>query len=274
MLLQRAYVFRLEPTPEQAEQFASFAGACRAVYNIALEQRQTWGRGHGLTWVSQSRELTALRREFEWLAEVPRDSLEAAVAQLEAAFQRFFRKEGGYPRFKKKGDGDGFRITHGKGIRLQQGSKRCGSVRIPKVGWVRLRGFRPIDGDLRSLTITRRAGHWWVSIAWQREAAAPTRVAGAIGIDRGVAILAATSAGDMHSPPSFIATAAKRVATLQRKMARQVKGSANRRKTLERLGRARKAAGPDRPRRRPRRYSQPAGSGLGGRKRRRRCAGG
>ena len=240
MLIHRASVFRLEPTPEQADQFASFAGACRAVYNLALEQRQTWGRRHRIGLASQSREITELRRQFDWVAAVPRECLEAAVRQLDAAYQRFFRGKGGYPKFRRKGDGDGFHIPHDEYIGLRRGPHRAGAVKIPKVGWVRLRGFRSIDGEIRSLVVTRRAGHWWVSIAWRRETDVQAHSGAAVGIDRGVAVLAATSTGEMHSPPSFIAAAAKKVANLQRKMARQMKGSANRRKTLEKLRRARK----------------------------------
>ena len=240
MLIHRAYVFRLEPTPEQAEKFASFAGACRAVYNIALEQRQTWGRRRRINWATQSVEITELRQQFDWLGAVPRECLDAEVRQLDTAYQRFFHGEGGYPKFKKKGDGDGFRITHGDYIHLRRLTKRAGAVKVPKIGWVRLRGFRSIDGELRGLTITRRAGHWWVSIEWQREIVDPVPLAGEIGIDRGVAVLAATSAGEMYSPPSFIAAGAERVANLQRKMERQAKGSTRRLRTLERLRRVRK----------------------------------
>jgi putative transposase len=45
---------------------------------------------------------------------------------------------------------------------------------VPKLGWVKLVGWRPLGGDLRSITISRKAGHWYVSIAWRAEVADPT----------------------------------------------------------------------------------------------------
>lgn len=62
MLLQRASTFRIEPTDAQAEAFAQWVGACRFVYNLALEQRRDWHRpGRTFSYYQQQRELTALR---------------------------------------------------------------------------------------------------------------------------------------------------------------------------------------------------------------------
>lgn len=97
MLIQRANVYRLEPTTEQADAFNQWVGACRFVYNIALEQRRTWGKSHRLSYNQQQAEITPLRVEADWLRAVPIHALQMSVRALDSAFQRFFMELGGLP---------------------------------------------------------------------------------------------------------------------------------------------------------------------------------
>ena len=91
MLIHRANTFRLYPTPEQARKMAQFVGACRFVYNLALEQRRDWYRpGRRFDCSSQNRELAILRSEVDWLKDAPSSALQAAIkdasgGQLNAA---------------------------------------------------------------------------------------------------------------------------------------------------------------------------------------------
>lgn len=80
MILRKAHVYRLYPTPEQAATLAQWVGAVRCVYNLALEQRRDWYRpGRRFNFASQCREVTALRAEFDWLRAVPAHPLQQAV---------------------------------------------------------------------------------------------------------------------------------------------------------------------------------------------------
>jgi transposase len=82
VIIRKAALFRLYPTPEQAAQMAQIAGACRFVYNLALEQRRDWYRpGRKFTFASQCREVTQLRAEVDCLSKLvgwPRPCAEAA----------------------------------------------------------------------------------------------------------------------------------------------------------------------------------------------------
>ena len=91
MLLHRANVYRLEPTAEQANALAQWAGACRFIYNLALEQRRIFGRDHGINYYLQQAEITALRAEVDWLRAVPVHALQMAVRAVDTAFQNFSR---------------------------------------------------------------------------------------------------------------------------------------------------------------------------------------
>lgn len=239
MIVQRAYVYLLEPTPEQETFLAQTAGACRALYNLALEQRRDWWRpGRKIGLKSQSYELTRLREEIEWFRAAPVHALQSALKDLDRAFQNFFAGRAGFPQFKRKGEGDGFHLKDKSYLGFKRLNRNKGAVRLPKIGWVKLRGYRPLGGELRNVTITRRGGHWYAAITWQAEVsdAAPSSLP-AVGIDRGVKIFAALSSGQTYVAPSFFTRIEKKLASAQRTLARRVKGSANWRKQKAKISR-------------------------------------
>jgi putative transposase len=238
MLLQRAYIYRLEPTPEQETFLAQTAGACRALFNLALEQRMMWKPGRPITLKSQSRELTDLRGQIDWMRAAPVHALQSALKDLDCAFQNFFAGRASYPRFKRKGDGDGFHLKDKAYLGFKRLNRNKGAVKLPKIGWVKFRGFRALGGDLRNVTVSRRSGHWYAAVAWRADVADPVPTAlPPVGIDRGIAIFAALSTGINYTAPTFFGRIQQRLANTQRNIARQKKGSANWRKMRARISR-------------------------------------
>lgn len=233
--MYRGYRYRLYPTPDQEQKFREFAGACRFVYNLALEQRErdwTYWRDAGvrLGFVEQCRQLTDLRKEVPWLEAVTRSCLEQALRDLDGAYVRFFRGETRYPKPRRKGVNDSFRVK-GTEVSEQRLSAKWSAVRVPKIGWVKFRDTRPRPGDLRNVTISLDALGWHVSFACEFEAAT-VPVEGAVGIDRGVANTLALSTGEMVSLPTSLATLDRRYRRAQRVAARRIRGS-NRRKAAQ-----------------------------------------
>jgi len=239
MMIRRAYVYRLEPTVEQEAFLYQTAGACRVLYNLALEQRSQWWRpGRSINLKSQSHELTELRNQVEWMKAAPVHALQSALKNLDRAFQNFFSGRASYPRFKRKGDGDGFHLKDKSYLGFKRLNRSKGAVRIPKVGWIKLRGYRPLGGELRNITISRRDGHWFVAVTWQAEAADPaTSPLPPVGIDRGIAIFAACSTGENHIAPPFFKNIETKLSNASVKLARQIKGSARWRKQKARIAR-------------------------------------
>lgn len=229
MLLNKAYVYRLDPTPEQAAAFTQWAGACRYVYNLALEQRRDWHRpGRRFDWYQQKREVTDLRSEVDWLRAVPVHALQCALKAVDDAFQRFFSGLGRYPQPRRKGERNSFTLPDPSYLGFKRLNKNRGAIKVPKVGWVKFVGWRPLGGELRSITISRKAGHWYVSIAWRAEIADPPKSKlPAVGIDRGVAVFAALSDGRMVAPLNSFQKIEAKLAKAQRKLARKQKFSAN-----------------------------------------------
>ena len=229
MLLHRAHIYRLEPTVEQASAFAQWAGACRVVYNLALEQRMMWRKDRGaISFKSQAQQLTPLRDQIEWMKAVPVHALQSALADLDHAFQRFFTGLGGYPKFKHKGERDRFHLKDKAYLGFKRFNKNRGAIKVPKVGWVKLVGWRALPGELRNVTISRRAGHWYASIACRRDVDGPAKSAlPSVGIDRGVAVFAALSTGDKIEPRNAFKSIEDRLAKAQCRLARKQKFSAN-----------------------------------------------
>jgi len=233
----KANTYRLEPTEEQATAFAQWAGACRFVYNLALEQRRDYAR-HRITYNKQQSELTLLRAEYDWLRAVPIHALQMSVRALDNAFQRFFTGLGDYPKPHKKGRKDSFSLPDPSYLGFKRFNKKHGAVKIPKVGWVKLRGYRALGGELRSITVKRKAGHWYVSVLWRKELADPAKsTLPLIGIDRGVAVFAAMSNGVMVAPLNAFRSIEGKIAKAQRKLSRKTKFSANWKKQAAKIAR-------------------------------------
>ena len=102
-MVHRAYKFRLKPNREQDDAFRQISGTVRAVYNAALEQREHHYRqyqratGNALNYNAQSAELKYLRKEFDWIEQVPYTAMQEALKDLQRAYQNFFAGRAGYP---------------------------------------------------------------------------------------------------------------------------------------------------------------------------------
>ncbi|MCW3784291.1 helix-turn-helix domain-containing protein, partial [Defluviimonas salinarum] len=169
----RGHVYRLKPTPEQDALMARTAGVTRLVYNLALEQRRTWGGrryggGRSRTFGAKglSGELSELRRTFDWIGAVSQTAQNQALIDLDRAFANFFEGRAGYPKPRRKGRDDAFRQV-GREIAVRRLNAKWSEVKILKIGWVRYRDTRPLrpraDGavEIRNATIRRRAGGGW-----------------------------------------------------------------------------------------------------------------
>ena len=224
----QAFKFELMPTGEQARKMRQFAGACRFVYNkaLALQQENREAGGKFIGYVGMAKHLTAWRnsRETPWLKDAPVHTSQCALKDLDRAFDNFFEKRTDFPRFKRKGMRDSFRYPDAKQIRLD---RENGRISLPKLGYIRYRNSRMVPGEVRSATVSLRAGKWYVSILTKREVEQPVPHGPAVGIDVGVARFATLSDGTFIAPLSSFRKHEQRLGKYQRRMARKVKGSSN-----------------------------------------------
>lgn len=235
-MIQRSFRYRLYPTPDQAETLTQFVGAVRFIYNLALEQRATFERrGRRFNLASQSREITELRREVDWLRAAPVCALQQPLRDLDKAFAAFFARRARYPTPRRKGQNDALRCPFSQvGVRTIGG--RWAELRVPNLGWVKLRLTREMRGRPMCVTVSHRAGQWHASFVCEIEHEAKPSGLPAVGIDRGITNTIALSTGELLSTPAIDRLERLRKRT-QRNMARGKMGSIRYRKKCRRLGR-------------------------------------
>ncbi len=131
-----------------------------------------------------------------------------------------------------------FRFPAGNRITVERLNRKWGRAKLPKLGWVTFRWSRHPGGEIRSATVSRKAGHWYVSFLIEDGVLTPGHHAGTpVGIDRGVVVAATTSTGDFHDRQCITAGEKTRYRRLQQRLARSKKGSKNRRETLASMNR-------------------------------------
>ncbi len=224
----KAFKFRLMPTTRQAADFRRTLGACRFVWNRALaeQQRRFEAKEKRLSFPAACRELTTWRQSAEtpWLATSASATQQQALKDLERAFQNLFAKRSRRPRFRRRGDDSAFRFADGFAVDVVNGR-----VKVPKLGWVRFRSHRRLEGKPKQMTISSRAGRWYVSIQVELEVPEPKHHAptAAVGVDAGVVHFATLSTGEHLAPLVAFKKHQTRLAWQQRKLARKQKGSNN-----------------------------------------------
>jgi len=229
--------YRLYPTPEQAAGMETHCEQARFVWNLAREQHRWYRRwkGPAPNYFVQARQLTEARAEFDWLARGSIIIQQQALKDFATAMANFFAGTHRHPGFRKKGRHEGFRVVAVKPSNVRRVNRRWSEVRVPKVGWVRFRRSRAVP-DARSYRVTLdRSGRWHLGFA-----AIPAPGTGSVvGVDRGVAVSAALSTGELLSCPGLRSKEAERLRRLQRRLARAKPKSNRRAKLNVRIGRLR-----------------------------------
>jgi putative transposase len=235
MIKRRAFKFRIKSSGKH-QKFQQFAGAARWIANRGLELRTKAYKeiGKTLTYYEQNNELVALKEEFPWLQDIHSQVLQQSLRNLDRAFQNFFRniKQGkapGYPRFKKKGIRESFRYP--QGVRVE-GSQAY----LPKIGWVKFRKSREIQGTIKETTILQEGNAWYISFSCEIEIPdplpAPLDENRAIGIDVGLTVFATTASGnenilDQVENPRFLNKNLSKIKYLSKQFSKKVKKSKN-----------------------------------------------
>ena len=199
-----SYKTEINPTQTQIQKINQTIGACIYVYNFYLAtQKERYEHGEKLQsaidfskWLNN--DYLPRHKEFSWIKEVSSKSIKQSITNAYGAYQRFFKKQSKFPRFKKKGKSDVkmyFVKTDAKAIIYCERHR----IKIPTLGWVRLKekGYIPTTKSglvIRSGTVSERAGRYYVSVLVdvpQQEVKKSTNQG--IGIDLGVKELAVCS---------------------------------------------------------------------------------
>jgi putative transposase len=200
----------------------------RYIWNLAVEQHSHWhpGRTRAPGYSEQCRQLTVARAECPWLAAGSQMVQQQALRDFTQAVANFFGGTHGRPSWRKASRNEGFRVVAVKPGDVRRLSRHVSQVRVPKVGWVRFRWSRNVPQGVKSYRITRdRAGRWHVAFAVIPEPIPAPGDGQMVGIDRGVAVSAALSTGEMLTAPGLSAGCKQRLKRLERRLARAKQGS-------------------------------------------------
>ena len=244
MKILRAYRYQLKITPRQRRLLACFAGCKRFVYNKALAlQKDRHASGQkNLGYAELCKELTTWRHtpETVFLSEAPTHPLQQGLKDLDRAYTNFFSGRAAFPRFKKKGRHESFRYPDAKQVKLDEENSR---IFLPKLGYLRYRQSREIQGVVKQVTVSCAAGKWYISIQTEREVEQPIQIQQEeeiIGIDLGVVRFATLSNGEVYEPRNPYRNLERKLAKKQRSLARKQKGGANWRKQVRQISRIHK----------------------------------
>ena len=225
--------YRLLPTPAQEAILRAHCGHARYVWNLAVEQHAHWrpGRAGAPGYLQQCRQLTEARAEHAWLAAGSQMVQQQALRDFAQAMAAFFDpgSRARRPGWRKAGRNEGFRIVAVRSGHVRRLSRNTGQVWVPKAGWVRFRWSRAVPAGTKSYRVSMdRAERWHVAFAVIPD---PVLVPGneqVVGIDRGVAVAAALSTGELLHVVGLTARERRRMRRLERKLAR-TRHSSNRR---------------------------------------------
>lgn len=237
---------RLHPTAAQQDPLRSSCAHARFVWNLALEQRNFWRAGRGqplpaLSGYDQKRQLAEARACNAWLRSGSSVVQQQAVLDLDQAFKNWWGNPGhfGRPTWRKAGIHEGFYVRDNKTRRL---NRKWGEVLIPKVGYVKFRITRSLSDiqKAKSARVTMtRMGDWYISFTLPQPEVTKELTGATVGIDLGVASTMTTSEGLHSSPGRLSPKQQERLLRLQRKLARQKKGSKRREATRKAIAKLR-----------------------------------
>ena len=232
--MRKTFRYQLYPTKAQRTAMQRSLDACRWVYNKTLEiRREAWKeQQESLSLYDTNKILTQWKREHSWLSNTFSQCLQEAQQRVDLAFQHFFRRvrnneKPGYPRFK----GDWYKSFAYKQAWNGFNFADDGLLYLSKIGNVKIKLHRPIEGKVKTLTIRRnRLGNWYACFSCEVDPRPLPPSPKTVGVDVGLTHFATFSTGEHISNPRFFRKNEKASAKAQRRLSRCKKDTSEYRK--------------------------------------------
>lgn len=237
MKIIKTYKFRLYPNEFQKILINKTFGCTRLIYNIMLSKKN---KNNTLTKFDLNKEIPNLYIDYPFLKEIDSMALRNVVSDLCVGFDKYYKKQGGYPKYKKKGTKDSYRTnyisstykgTTYSNIRINL-EKRV--ISLPKLKEVKIRGYRNlknIEGRIINVTVKSEANKYYVLMCVEEDVIRKHKEVSAVGIDIGVKNLVVTSDGEEYGNPKYLDKYERKIKGLQKGLSRKEKGSNNYKKT-------------------------------------------
>jgi len=200
----KAYKTEINPTGEQRIKMNKTFGVCRFVYNLFLQENKKLYKESGKymsgydfsRWLNN--EFIPNNPSFSWIKEVGSKAVKKSIMNADTAFKKFFKKESGFPKFKKRNSRKTCYFPKNNKYDLTAERHR---IKIPTFGFVRLKeyGYIPIEASVKSCVISMDVDRYFVSALCEVSECESQKkgILLGIGIDLGIKQLAVCSNGKM-----------------------------------------------------------------------------
>ena len=203
MKKEYTYKFRIFPTEAQEVLLNKHFGSIRWVYNHFLDRRNNFYLNakekqlakKSLNYLDDAKALTELKQqpETEWLYECNAQSLQHALKHLDGAFNRFYKKLGGFPKFKSRRSKQSFRVP--QTLEIKEGKLYFTKF----MDGIAYDQHREVEGEIQNATIVKNpAGQYFACVGVTRDIQPKARVEKTIGIDLGIKTLVVGSDGTTY----------------------------------------------------------------------------
>ena len=239
-VVKRAYKYRFYPTDEQAQQLAHTFGCVRYVYNRALAERsRAWSQEQRrVSHADTDKMLTGWKRDQEtlWLADPSKGPLQATLRNLQSAFDKFWRKQASYPKFKKKSKSKDSATYFSNCFTYRDGQIKLAKQAQP----LDIRWSRPLpeDANPSQVTVSKdSAGRYHISILVEASICEYEPTDSTVGVDAGLTSLYTLSTGEKIANPRYEKQDRQKLARAQQDLSRKQKDSNNRAKAQMKVAR-------------------------------------
>ena len=250
MVIHRAYRFRMYPTKEQKVLLNKFLGTSRFIYNYYLNEKKRRYEENKLDYklYDMIKDLKGLQVEYPWLKNIDSCILRTSLFNLEDAYQRFYKNQNSFPKFKKKTYLNSYRTNCIKStykgheysnIKVNLETK---TITLPKLKEIKIKGYRNLktfeDKRIINATISNVANKYYVAVCVEENITSNEFILrNVIGLDLGVKDTVITSDGLKYKAMQNMKKIEKKLKGLNRWLARSKKGSNNRLKIIKKIQR-------------------------------------
>ena len=236
--MKKAYFVEIKPTTEQAIKINKTIGVCRYVYNFYIsknkeiyEQEKRFMSGYEFDkWLNN----VHTKQQDQWIKDVSTKAVKQSIMNAEKAFKNFFQGKAGFPRYKRKKDQD-VKCYFPRNNKTDWTVERH-RIKIPTIGWVRLKeyGYIPKNAIVRSGTVSKKAGRYFVSVLCEVEDVKPNvpLQSTGIGIDLGIKAFAVLSDGRVFQNINYT----QKVRKLKKKLKREQRSLSRKYENLKKRG--------------------------------------
>ena len=229
--MEKAYKYRIYPTKEQKVLLAKTFGCCRFIYNRFLQKRIELYKTEkkSVNYVQCSKGLPELKEKFPWLKEVDSTALQSSLRNLDTAYQSFFQKHSGFPKFKSKKRHEFSYTSKCTNHNIRFLGKY---IQLPKIGRVKIKGKLVPQGRIVNATVSQRPdGKYYVSLCCSDVDIPQLEKTGqAVGLDLGIKEFCITSDGEKYENLKYLKRSLRKLTRLQRRLSRKTTDSRNRTK--------------------------------------------